>query len=55
MPATEYRSTPRDDPKKLLFIKAMVGWLRWQLAGDQSHSAKRYEPSSAPTTATTNS
>lgn len=29
-------STAADDPHKLLFIKATVGWLRWQLAYDQS-------------------
>lgn len=28
--------TAADDPHKLLFIKAMIGWLRWQLANDQS-------------------
>lgn len=28
--------TAPDDPQKLLMIKAMIGWLRWQLAGDQS-------------------
>jgi hypothetical protein len=28
--------TAPDDPHKLLMIKAMLGWLRWQLADDQS-------------------
>lgn len=28
--------TAPDDPHKLLFIKATIGWLRWQLAGDLS-------------------
>jgi hypothetical protein len=28
--------TAPDDPKKLLFLKATIGWLRWQLADDQS-------------------
>lgn len=28
--------SPANDPHKLLFIKAMIGWLRWQLADDQS-------------------
>jgi len=34
--ATMGVGTVADDPRKLLFIKAMVGWLRWQLADDQS-------------------
>jgi len=34
--ATMGFGTAPDDPHKLLFIKAMVGWLRWQLADDQS-------------------
>lgn len=34
--ATAGAGTAPDDPKKALFIKATIGWLRWQLAGDES-------------------
>ena len=34
--ATAGIGTEPDDPKKALFIKATIAWLRWQLADDQS-------------------
>ena len=34
--ATAGAGTAPDDPHKRLFIKATIGWLRWQLANDES-------------------
>jgi hypothetical protein len=34
---SDYGDSDADDPKKLDYIGAMVGWLRWQLAGDDSY------------------
>ena len=43
--ATAGFGTEADDPHKLLMIKAMIGWLRWQLAGDQSRKRMFVGPS----------